>query len=214
MEAGPEPSTTASAPPKAARPDAEVVAEKQPYYAKRIELFEQFRQREIDDLQAAKDANEPLEGELSALPRCVVSKLREYRCVYAFAVTRPSPPCPRPPLLLIPKLQKGILTCPCMPYTHSYVFGSHLGGRLRSERHQARDDADGHLEARQTCVKACGCQVRDYCVVRPHPEQTLYIWTGCLLSACLPRKHVPHRPPECPIGTLPVAQCARPATRC
>ena len=57
-----EPSVSASAPAKPARSDAEVVAEKQPYYAKRIELFEQFRQRNIEDLEAGKAANEPLEG--------------------------------------------------------------------------------------------------------------------------------------------------------
>jgi len=61
-EARLEPSVSASAPAKSARSDAEVVAEKQPYYAKRIELFEQFRQRNIEDLEKGKAANEPLEG--------------------------------------------------------------------------------------------------------------------------------------------------------
>ena len=67
-EARLEPSVAASAPYKPARSDAEVVAEKQPYYAKRIELFEQFRQRNIEDLEKGKAANKPIEGLSPACP--------------------------------------------------------------------------------------------------------------------------------------------------
>ena len=62
-----------SAPAQPRKSDAEMVAEKQPYYSKRIELFEHFRQRDMDNLQAAKAANRPLKG--APWP------LREHACV-------------------------------------------------------------------------------------------------------------------------------------
>lgn len=40
--------------------DAEFVAEKQPYYAKRIELFEKYLQREQERMEAAKAAAVPI----------------------------------------------------------------------------------------------------------------------------------------------------------
>ena len=72
----------APSPPQPRKPDAEVVAEKQPYYSKRIELFEQFRQRELDRLQAAQAANEPLTGETKTRS----SMCMHGRCMQSFCL--------------------------------------------------------------------------------------------------------------------------------
>ena len=42
------------------KPFSEIVAEKKPYYHKRIELFEQFHAREQAQIAAAKEANVPI----------------------------------------------------------------------------------------------------------------------------------------------------------
>ena len=42
--------------------EAQVKEEKKPYYERRIQLFEQYRQREVDALESAKTANEPIKG--------------------------------------------------------------------------------------------------------------------------------------------------------
>jgi hypothetical protein len=45
---------------KQPRPAATIIAEKAPYYKKRIELFNQYKARETGVLEAAKAANVPI----------------------------------------------------------------------------------------------------------------------------------------------------------
>lgn len=44
------------------KPDADVVKEKQPYFQKRIQLFEEYRKRELQKIEDAKQANVPIKG--------------------------------------------------------------------------------------------------------------------------------------------------------
>ena len=47
-------------PGKGPRPWAEVVAEKTPYYQKRVQLFQQHQQRHLAEVEAAKAAASPI----------------------------------------------------------------------------------------------------------------------------------------------------------
>lgn len=61
LEALPQDATPVS-PQVPTKTEAQIKEEKKPYYDRRIALFEQFRQRVVDALEAAKAANEPITG--------------------------------------------------------------------------------------------------------------------------------------------------------
>ena len=69
----------ASAPSLPAKTEAQIKEDKQPYYDRRIALFEQFRQRVVDALEAAKAANEPITGE-NLLPYTPADLARHHAC--------------------------------------------------------------------------------------------------------------------------------------
>ncbi len=63
--------------------DAEIVKAKLPYFKKRIELFEEYRERELQKIEAARAANVPLKGAVcSCHSACLIghAHLPQRRC--------------------------------------------------------------------------------------------------------------------------------------
>jgi hypothetical protein len=58
-----KPAANGAAPPQApAKSDADIAKEKQPYFQKRIQLFEEYRERELHKLDEAKQADVKIKG--------------------------------------------------------------------------------------------------------------------------------------------------------
>lgn len=63
----------------------DVVKEKQPYYQRRIDLFVEYRQRQLQALEDAKAANKPLKGTLHQLDwfaLCLVVRIFLWWCTF------------------------------------------------------------------------------------------------------------------------------------
>ena len=69
-----KPTANGAAPAKGpAKSDADIAKEKLPYFQKRIQLFEEYRKRELQKVDAAREANVQIKGShafLPPLPNC------------------------------------------------------------------------------------------------------------------------------------------------